>query len=204
MNLEELLNQKAYALAREEKRAAYTALLTQLTRSHRENCPQYGRLLSALGYPDGAEFTPETVPALPVSVFKELELRSVPREEVFKTLTSSGTTGQRASRICLDAQTARDQQRALYGIMSDFLGEERLPYLVLDSRKVLKDRAMFSARGAGILGFSIFGSRTCYALDEDMRLDLKGVRAFLPRRPSKAAGTRRWPAGHRSSGGRGR
>ena len=38
---------------------------------------------------------------------------------------------------------------------------------------------MFSARGAGILGFSIFGTRPCYALDEHMELDLDGVRAFL-------------------------
>ena len=38
---------------------------------------------------------------------------------------------------------------------------------------------MFSARGAGILGFSILGSKPCYALDDDMRLDLDGMRGFL-------------------------
>lgn len=179
MELDELLGQGAYALDRQEKGRIYARLLTQLTRTHRENCPEYRRFLSALGYPEGAEYTLETAPMLPVSIFKELELRSVPPEEVFKTLTSSGTTGQKPSRIYLDARTAKNQQRALCGIVSDFLGEERLPYLVLDSRKVLKDRTMFSARGAGILGFSIFGSRTCYALDENMALDLDGVRAFL-------------------------
>ena len=50
---------------------------------------------------------------------------------------------------------------------------------VLDTRKVLRDRSMFSARGAGILGFSIFGSKICYALDEHMQLDWDGVQAFL-------------------------
>lgn len=45
---------------------------------------------------------------------------------------------------------------------------------------------MFSARGAGILGFSIFGSRSCYALDDEMRLDLGAVREFL----QKVAGRR--------------
>ena len=85
------------------------------------------------------------------------------------------------SRIFLDADTAARQQQALCHIMSDFLGERRLPYLVLDSRKVLRDRTMFSARGAGILGFALLGSRTCYALDENMELDLDGVRAFLER-----------------------
>ena len=118
---------------------------------------------------------------LPVGLFKELALRSIPEEQVFKTLTSSGTTGQRVSRIFLDADTAARQQQALCHIMSDFLGDRRLPYLVLDSRKVLRDRTMFSARGAGILGFALLGSRTCYALDENMELDLDGVRAFLER-----------------------
>ena len=111
--------------------------------------------------------------------FKELELRSIPEGEVFKTITSSGTTGQRVSRIFLDGATSACQQQALCQIMSDFLGERRLPFLVLDSRQVLRNRAMFSARGAGILGFSIFGTRPCYALDEHMELDLDGVRAFL-------------------------
>lgn len=116
---------------------------------------------------------------LPVSIFKDLDLKSVSDEAVFKTLTSSGTTGQRVSKIYLDAETSANQQRALYRIVSDFVGEKRLPYLVLDSKKVLRDRAMFSARGAGILGFSIFASQTFYALDENMVLDLDGVRRFL-------------------------
>ena len=38
---------------------------------------------------------------------------------------------------------------------------------------------MFSARGAGILGFSIFGSKKMYALDDKMRLDVEGLKAFL-------------------------
>ena len=69
---------------------------------------------------------------LPVSLFKELELRSIPEGEVFKTITSSGTTGQRVSRIFLDGATSACQQQALCQIMSDFLGERRLPFLVLD------------------------------------------------------------------------
>ena len=139
----------------------------------------FRRLLDALGCPAHMECTVESTPMMPVSLFKELELRSIPEGEVFKTITSSGTTGQRVSRIFLDGATSACQQQALCQIMSDFLGERRLPFLVLDSRQVLRNRAMFSARGAGILGFSIFGTRPCYALDEHMELDLDGVRAFL-------------------------
>lgn len=38
---------------------------------------------------------------------------------------------------------------------------------------------MFSARGAGILGFSIFASDRQYALNDDMQLDLEAVQKFL-------------------------
>lgn len=38
---------------------------------------------------------------------------------------------------------------------------------------------MFSARGAGILGFSIFGTKKFYAFTDDMRLDTEGLREFL-------------------------
>ena len=179
MELSTLLQYKPYSTARTEKRALYAGLLTELTQFHREHCPEYGRLLDALGCPAHMDCTVESTPMLPVSLFKELELRSIPEGEVFKTLTSSGTTGQRVSRIFLDGATSACQQQALCQIMSDFLGERRLPFLVLDSRQVLRNRAMFSARGAGILGFSIFGTRPCYALDEHMELDLDGVRAFL-------------------------
>jgi hypothetical protein len=40
---------------------------------------------------------------------------------------------------------------------------------------------MFSARGAGILGFSMFSYDRIYALDENMDLDRAGIAAFLQR-----------------------
>jgi phenylacetate-coenzyme A ligase PaaK-like adenylate-forming protein len=38
---------------------------------------------------------------------------------------------------------------------------------------------MFSARGAGILGFSLFGSRKIYAFDDDMKLNIDAILEFL-------------------------
>ena len=179
MTIDEFIQLKPYSLTRMEKAATYTELLTARTVFHRNNCEPYGRLLKALGIPEKAAFSAETVPMLPVSVFKELSLKSVPEEAVFKMLTSSGTSGQRVSQIYLDAETAANQQQVLYRIIADFTGENRIPYLVLDTKKTLRDRKMFSARGAGILGFSLLASRTCYALDENMELDIPAVQNFL-------------------------
>ncbi len=179
MDYDRLLQLEPYGLRKEKKHELFTRVLTDLTRHHRAGCPEYDRLLQALGTPNDRPLVPEEVPMLPVSLFKELDLRSVPEEAVFKTLTSSGTTGQKVSKIFLDAPTSAAQQRALCRIMETVLGPKRLPFLVLDAKKVLRDRMMFSARGAGILGFSSFGSRVCYALNDEMNLDLAGVKAFL-------------------------
>ncbi|MFQ7856473.1 MAG: hypothetical protein ACLRIS_16370 [Flavonifractor plautii] len=122
--------------------------------------------------------TVENTPMLPVSLFKELELRSIPEGEVFKTITSSGTTGQRVSRIFLDGATSACQQQALCQIMSDFLGSGGCPSWCWTAGRFCAT-APCSPPGGGILGFSIFGTRPCYALDEHMELDLDGVRAFL-------------------------
>lgn len=51
--------------------------------------------------------------------------------------------------------------------------------IILDTSTVLKDRASFSARGAGILGFSIFAKDRIFALDENMSLDIDGLKSFL-------------------------
>ena len=110
-----------------------------------------------------------------------MTLKSIPDNEVFKTMTSSGTSGQAVSKIYLDKNTAANQQKALVKIVSEFTGASRLPMLIIDSPSVVKDRAMFSARGAGILGFSIFGADRTYALDDNMQIDIPAVKAFLER-----------------------
>ena len=94
-------------------------------------------------------------------------------------MTSSGTTGQAVSKIYLDRTTSANQQKAMVKIVSQFTGSSRMPMVIIDCPSVVKNRAMFSARGAGILGFSIFGSKKMYALNDDMKLDIEGLRQFL-------------------------
>lgn len=178
-SIDEIIQLDPYSLDREQKRALFTRALSDLTRHHAQNCPQYRRLLQAMEYDPTAERAPEEQPMVPVRLFKLFELCSVDRANVVKTMTSSGTSGQAVSKVFLDRRNVRDQTRTLAQIIGSFIGKKRLPLLILDTEQVKRDRSMFSARGAGIVGFSVFGRDIQYALDGDMKLDTQAVGAFL-------------------------
>ena len=172
LNYDEIFNIPPYSLSQAEKEAHYAQWLHELSEHHREHCAAYAQICAALG---------EDTPVLPVRLFKEYDLRSTGGDEVAKTMTSSGTTGQQVSKIYLDRETSARQTKALNKIVTDFTGKKRLPMLIIDSSAVLKNRSMFSARGAGILGFSMLGRDMTYALDEHMELDMPAIEAFLER-----------------------
>lgn len=185
MEYNDLLNIAPYSLEKAQKEEVLNERLKNLSLYHAEHCPEYKKMIHALGiHLDQTEHYYD-LPFLPVRLFKELDLMSVPRENIFKTMTSSGTSGQAVSKIYLDRGTASNQQKALVKIVSSFTGRGRMPMLVIDCPSVVKDRRMFSARGAGILGFSIFGSDRQYALDDDMCLDLQGIKDFLEKHQGK-------------------
>lgn len=170
-----------FSLDKASKTKALTEMLKYLTQHHIDRCEPYRRMMQAAGLDLFRISTYEDLPFLPVSLFKDLTLKSIPDEAIFKTMTSSGTTGQAVSRIFLDKEAAARQQKTLVRIVSDFTGSSRMPMLIIDSPSVIKNRAMFSARGAGILGFSIFGTDRTYALNDEMQIDFKAIEAFLER-----------------------
>lgn len=167
-----------YHLMQAEKERVLVGKLNDLTKWHMERCPAYRAMLEKSGAVVEAQTLSE-VPYLPVQLFKLMELKSVADEDVVKVLTSSGTTGQQVSRIYLDRETAIAQTKTLVDVMKPILGGKRLPMIILDTKSVLKDRTSFSARGAGILGFSNFGRKHFYALNDDMTLDIEGLQAYL-------------------------
>jgi phenylacetate-coenzyme A ligase PaaK-like adenylate-forming protein len=177
--LSDYLNLPPYSLVKAEKAIMLTTALTELTWYHYGHCQSYRRILAALAFEPAKLQSYLDIPFLPVRLFKNFDLLSVAQEEVVKTMTSSGTTGQQVSKIFLDRATAANQQKALVKIMAAWLGSKRLPMLIIDTAAILRDRTMFSARGAGILGFSMFGSDKIYALDEQMQLDIAQISAFL-------------------------
>ncbi len=179
MFFDEIINIPPFSLSESEKNTVLTERLIFLTEFHRSHCLAYGRMLEAYGYDPSFIHSYKDLPYLPVRLFKEIELKSISQEKIVKTMTSSGTTGQAVSKIFLDRDTSANQQKVMVKIVSDFTGSNRMPMIILDCPSVIKNRAMFSARGAGILGFSIFGSKKIYALDDNMKLDVEGLKEFL-------------------------
>mgnify|MGYP002932698041 FL=1 len=179
MTFEELLEIQPYSLNKEQKKRILTQRLVELTQLHREHCSEYAQILDSISFDENKIQNYEEIPFLPVRLFKELSLKSVLDEDIVKTMTSSGTSGQAVSKIYLDKRTSSNQQKAMVKIVNEFTGSSRMPMIILDCPSVVKNRAMFSARGAGILGFSIFGAKKIYALDDEMKLDVDGLKEFL-------------------------
>jgi acyl-CoA synthetase (AMP-forming)/AMP-acid ligase II len=181
MTFDEILQLPQFSLSHAQKDGLLLRELDILTSHHRSHCPEYNRLLEVL-HPNLAPPQRLTdIPYLPVSLFKTHALRSIEESEIFKTLTSSGTTGQQVSRIILDRETARRQTSALSRIMTHVLGQTRLPMMLIDTPSVLQNRRQFSARAAGLLGMMNFGRQHFYALDDAMQLREHETKEFIER-----------------------
>lgn len=168
-----------YELDKEKKTALLTDELKEITQWHYEHCDAYRNMLDAMNYHPENVKSYYDLPFFPVRMFKQMDLMSIDKKDIFKTMTSSGTTGQTVSKIYVDKETASNQQKVLVKIMSNFIGKKRLPMLIIDSPKVVKDRNLFSARGAAILGLGMLAKERVYALNENMQLDMKVVEEFL-------------------------
>lgn len=173
-------SENQYTISKTEKQNFLLNNFSELTKQHRNHCIEYHNILNTfhpnqeLPYHDLTE-----IPFIPVHLFKTMELKSISHTEIFKILTSSGTTSSKVSKIFLDRNTASLQAKSLVAIVSHFIGKERLPMLIIDHADVIKNRESFSARGAGILGFANFGKQHTYLLNNEMEIDWVSLQNFL-------------------------
>lgn len=179
MDIEEIFKIPPYSLNKKEKRDLMNFFLRELTQYHYSHNEQYRRMLDSERFAPFSAYNYTEIPFLPVRLFKMFELFSTNKSEIIKTMTSSGTTGQAVSKIFLDRETSSHQTKALTKIVSSFIGKQRIPMLIIDSEATVNNKQFFSARTAGILGFSMFGSKKTYALDDNMELDIDVVKDFF-------------------------
>ncbi len=186
MNIKELLNIKPYSLNKEDKGRILSEMLSELTIHHYENCAEYHNILDGMGFDPYKSISHYSeIPMLPVRIFKDLDLKSVSEDNLAKSMTSSGSSGQKVSKLHLDRETATAQQNVGVKVTSGFLGIKRMPFVIIDSPAVIKSREAYTARGAAALFFSLFGSDRIFALKDDMSLDYEGLSAFLKKHEGK-------------------
>ena len=177
--IEDFHKLQPYSLKKREKEKLLLDELNRLTAMHRKKCPEYANYLEAAGYGQGCAQTLGEIPFLPVRIFKELEMRSIPDEEIFKIMMSSGTGGQKQSKIFLNKENAVLQQKVLLRLLGNFVGTGRMPMLVIDSRASVADRRLFTTRGATIMGLDFMAKKMVFALHDDMSLNTDALTGFL-------------------------
>ncbi|HXD94216.1 MAG TPA: acyl-protein synthetase, partial [Bacteroidia bacterium] len=60
-----------------------------------------------------------------------------------------------------------------------FIGPKRIPMIIIESENVIGTRNNLSASAVSVLGFSLFGSKKLYALNERMELNLEQLQVFI-------------------------
>lgn len=183
--IEEILNTELFKANLLKKKPNFFNSILNLHHFHYQNSEFYKRVTDNHIFKVNSFRSIQDLPFIPVRMFKLLDLKSVHSDEIIKTLTSSGTTGQTVSKIFLDKETAINQTKVLTKIVSSFLKGKRLPMIIIDSEETIKNRRKFSARTAGILGFSIFSGKRIFALDSDMTLNIERTTEFIKENKGK-------------------
>ena len=140
--------------------------LNKLTTYHYKNSFLYNNFLTGLKYNLKKNYDLSQIPFLPARLFKEYDLLSIKKKNIYKTLYSSGTASDNFSKIYLDKKNAINQMKVLQKIFCKFIGNLRLPMLVVDKLNQKIDRNNFRASTAALNGFSIFANEIVYLLNE--------------------------------------
>ena len=135
--MDKLLQLKPFSLTHRRKNAFFLKI-NDLTRHHYENCKGYSYILDVFGYKLIQSTKVEELPFIHVNAFKNNKLYSIEKKRILKTVESSGTSGKEVSKIFLDKENAKSQAIVLKSIVSDFIGNKRLPMLIVDSELELK------------------------------------------------------------------
>ena len=143
-NFDKFKDINIYGVSKSIKNKIFLKAFKKLISHHSMKCIEYGTIVKSLGFRIKNLVTINDIPYLPTRLFKNFELKSIKNNNIFKILKSSGTTGQKTSRIILDRENASNQVKVLNKIVSNVLGKKRLPMLIIDTDLVLKDKNRYS------------------------------------------------------------
>ena len=177
--------EKPLNLSKNRKNKLILNQTLNLTKFHYKKCNEYKKIIDYKNIHFNKIKSLNDIPYLPATLFKKYLLKSVDNKKIFKTLKSSGTSTQHPSKIILDRFTSTLQANVLIKILSSLFGTNRSPMIIIDSENIMKDRINFSARVAGVLGFSLFSNQRLFVLNDKMDLNLNSLKHFLKKNRDK-------------------
>ena len=173
MLIDELLLKEPFGFGEREKSDLFRAAMQESLSFHYEQCAPYRKFLDSQSFSPHAMNDVADIPPLSVSVFKDIELLSVPRDTIRAVVYSSATSSGKPSAIFLDERTIRLQQHALRAIMKDFIGAERMRFIVFDSEnEARRGGTSTSSRSSAIRGFIPFANSMHFVLDDSLAFDI--------------------------------
>ena len=82
-NYQDILNTEPFSLSQKDKNELLCSCLKELTEFHYKNCESYKKILDILNI-DFEDLTAvEKIPFIPVRLFKEYELSSIKKDDIF-------------------------------------------------------------------------------------------------------------------------
>jgi len=174
--IEILLNKEPYSLTSKRKNLLFLSAMKESIKFHFSNSKEFNNLCKAKNFDPNSNYSLESIPFLPVSIFKKFHLKSVSEAEIFKTVLSSATTGNNPSTIFLDRITAQRQTKALVSIMSDFLSEKK-DFIIFDTNESKQVSSEIKSRSSAIRGFLPFMQSINFVLDEHLSLGVDKIQS---------------------------
>ena len=171
----DIFKYKPFEMSEDKKGIIFKNELKKLNRHHFFKCKEYKKMMKILHQEKKINFN--DLPPLPVKIFKELSLLSVPKYKIVKQLESSGTTGLNKSRINMDINNSQLQLKTLQKIGEEFLGKKRVPMAFIEM-PIESSKFNLSASKAAVTGFSIFGKDRYFLLDKNGNLNKKKLIEF--------------------------
>ena len=153
-----------FDLSVDDKEEFLDSKLNELVEYHTERCPGYATLVKDWRRTGGEISSIVDYPFIPVSLFKEYELRS--SQDMLAVIQSSSTTSASAAKVYVDKESRKRQTRSANLILADFIGQARRPYLVFDLESTVRGTKGFSARGAAILALAHMASEFLFVMRE--------------------------------------
>ena len=171
MTVEEISKNTKTLSTTKDKVAYLASSLDALTQMHQENCEPYRKIVDSFFGEHQPLGCIEQVPFVPIGLFKQLELKSVPSSSIVRTLKSSGTSGS-ASSIFLDKVTAINQIKVLTEIFQQSVSSEKIPMIVVDQEPTSDPEDSINARVAAVKGFSSFASSKHFLMDQNSKIKI--------------------------------